>query len=197
VDIGGTYNGITKLVIAAEIVAWKANMRAAADRLGTPLWIGELGAMSLRTEGVQDFTRDWLTMTEDMRIGWTYWSSDPSHTDPTGTEQSVSPIDPDGRLTTVGEVLVRPYPRAVAGTPTKISYVNGRLTVGWHNRAGVSGPTELWLPAAAFPGTPKVSSTDAAGRWRTRWDADSRVLQVWADPKRPEHTITVSAGTTL
>jgi hypothetical protein len=65
------------------------------------------------------------------------------------------------------------------------------LTVGGRDRAGTSGPTEIWLPAADFPGVPKVASTDPAGTWRSRWDAGRRVLSVWAAPGTPEHTVTV------
>lgn len=188
VDLGGTYSGAAKALIQAEFAAWKGNMRQAAGRLGAPLWIGEVGAMSPRSPGALDFTRDWLAMADDLRIGWAYWSNDPGPADPGST----SPTDTDGKLTLVGELLVRPYPRAIAGTPTKISYRPGGLTLGWRNRAGAFGPTELWLPRTAYPGTPHVTSSDPAGRWRHRWDAARRILYVWADPRTSAHTLTVT-----
>ncbi len=52
----------------------------------------------------------------------------------------------------------------------------------------MAGPTEIW-----FPATPKVTSTDPDGTWRTHWDATRHVLSVWADPDTPSHTVTVKS----
>ncbi|WP_329522311.1 cellulase family glycosylhydrolase [Spirillospora sp. NBC_01491] len=182
VDIGGSYTGAGKLLAQAQFALWKRNMPAAARRLGMPMWVGEVGGMTVQAPGVDEFTGDWLSMADGLTTGWAYWSSDPG---------SAGPTDEKGELTSIGRLLARPYPRAVAGTPTKISYASKTLTVGWRDRAGASGPTEIWLPAADFPGAPKVVSTDPAGKWRSQWDADRRVLSVWAAPGTPEHTVEV------
>jgi endoglycosylceramidase len=182
VDLGGGYTGLAKLLVLGEMAAWKGNMRAASARLGMPLWIGEVGGMSVKSPGAVDYTRDWLAMADEMRIGWAYWSNDPGDT---GAAYG------DGRPTAVGAQLSRPYPRAIAGIPTRISYASAALTVAWRERAGVSGPTEIWLPPKAFPGEPQVSSSDPTGTWRSRWDGVRRVLSVWADPNSPVHTVMV------
>ncbi|MQY07118.1 cellulase family glycosylhydrolase [Actinomadura macrotermitis] len=178
IDLGGSYTGAAKLLARGQFELWRHNLPASARRLGTPLWIGEVGGIPETAPGALDFTADWLAMADGLGIGWAYWSNDPG---------SGGVVDGKGDLTGIGRLLARPYPRAVAGTPTKISYSSGKLTVAWRNRSGAHGPTEIW-----FPSKPRVTSSDPAGRWRTTWDAKRRVLSVWADPKTPSHTVVVS-----
>ncbi|WP_019629160.1 cellulase family glycosylhydrolase [Actinomadura atramentaria] len=182
VDIGGTYSGLTKLLVDAQFVLWRRNLPAAAKRLGMPLWIGEVGGMPATTEGAAEFTADWLAMADDLTAGWAYWSNDPGSTG----------VFADGAPTALGRQLARPYPRAVAGTPTSITASAASLKVSFAERAGVTGATELWLPASGFPGTPNVASSDPAGAWRSSWDAQRRVLSVWSDSSKPTHTLTVT-----
>ncbi|QFG27299.1 cellulase family glycosylhydrolase [Actinomadura sp. WMMB 499] len=178
VDIGGSYDGFTELLVKAQFLLWKRNMPAAARRLGMPIWLGEVGGMPASAPGAAEFTGDWLEMADDLGIGWAYWSSDPG---------GAGPTDGDGNPTLFAELLARPYPRAVAGTPTEISYDGTSLKVGWRARSGTSGPTEIWFPTDS----PVVTSTDPEGTWKYRWDAQRRVLSVWADPNSPTHTVTV------
>ncbi|MFD0685315.1 cellulase family glycosylhydrolase [Actinomadura fibrosa] len=179
VDLGGSYDGAAKLLVQAQFALWKRNMPAAARRLGAPIWLGEVGGMGQDAPGAADFTGDWLTMADDLTMGWAYWSNDPG---------SSGVVDGKGNPTLFAKTLARPYPRAVAGTPTRISYSSGTLTVGWKTRPGISAPTELWFPSAT---PPKVTLTDKPGTWRTQWDATRHVLSVWANPAEPTHTITV------
>lgn len=90
-----------------------------------------------------------LKLTEELAIGWSYWSNDLSG-DHTGVDVGVGPLNETG-LTEVGEILARPYARAVAGTPTSISYA---LTVSW-TPTMATGPTEIWFPDTT---TPKVTT---------------------------------------
>ncbi|GAB2826764.1 hypothetical protein GCM10022221_26070 [Actinocorallia aurea] len=179
VDLGGSYEGAAKLLVRAQFALWKRNMPAAARRLNTPMWLGEVGGMGPDAPGAADFTRDWLAMADDLGIGWAYWSNDPG---------SAGVVDGEGKPTLFAGLLARPYARAIAGTPTGMSSSDGALTVSWRTKAGVTGPTEIWFPSA-----PDVASTDPAGTWRTSWDADRRVLSVWADPGSAAHTVTVTA----
>ncbi|MEV5569073.1 cellulase family glycosylhydrolase [Spirillospora sp. NPDC052269] len=185
VDIGGGYTGISKTLVQAEFVLWRQNMTDAARRLNVPLWIGEIGAMAFSQPGAADFTRDWLSMSDDLRVGWAYWSNDPQAQ---GSKETLAPLDRDGGLTEVGKVLARPFPQAVAGTPTKVSFTSGAFTVAWRSGSGTAGPTEIWLPATVYPGTPKVSASDK----KRRWDPVRRVLSVWNDPARTTHSVTVT-----
>ncbi|MFF4237157.1 cellulase family glycosylhydrolase [Actinomadura geliboluensis] len=177
VDLGGSYDGLAKMLVQAQFALWKRNMPAAARRLGTPMWLGEVGGMGQDAPGAAAFTGDWLSMADDLGIGWAYWSNDPG---------SSGVIDGKGAPTLFSKLFARPYPRAVAGTLTGISQTSDALTVTWRNKAGVTGPTEIWFPAA-----PKVTSSDPDGTWRTQWDPARRVLSVWADPGTPSHTVTV------
>ncbi|MFC4910459.1 cellulase family glycosylhydrolase [Actinomadura gamaensis] len=185
VDIGGGYTGLLKSLVQAEFVLWRKNMTEAARRLNTPLWVGEIGAMAFDQPGAADYTRDWLSMADQLRIGWAYWSNDPQAD---GSTETIAPLDRTGDLTEVGKIVARPFPRAVAGTPTKIAYNSGTFTLTWRTRPGTSGPTEIWLPATVYPGTPKVTASDRAHRW----DPARRVLSVWNDPAHATHTVTVT-----
>ncbi|MBW8484582.1 cellulase family glycosylhydrolase [Actinomadura parmotrematis] len=171
VDIGGSYTGAAKALVQAQFALWKANMPSAARRLGTPMWLGEVGGIPGSAGGALDYTADWLALADGLGVGWAYWSNDPGDV-----------TDAAGNLTAVGRLLARPYPRAVAGTPTRIAYSAGALTVSWRDRAGASGPTEIWFPTA-----PRVTSTDP--RWS--WDAARHVLSVWPAKGRADHTVTL------
>jgi endoglycosylceramidase len=181
VDLGGAYTGSTKALVKVEFAAWKNNMTRLARKNGWPLWIGEVGAMSMDVPGAPDYTRDWLKLTEDLAIGWSYWSNDLSG-DRTGVDTGVGPLDETG-LTEVGEILARPYARAVAGTPTSISYAGNALTVSW-TRTSATGPTEIWFPGTT---TPRVTTTD-----RYAWDAATRTLRVFPTTAAT-HTVTVAS----
>ncbi|MEV3924027.1 cellulase family glycosylhydrolase [Actinomadura coerulea] len=178
VDLGGSYDGVAKMLVQAQFTLWKRNMPAAARRMNTPMWLGEVGGMGQDAPGAADFTGDWLSMADELGIGWAYWSNDPG---------SSGVTDGEGRPTLFAKLLARPYPRAVAGTLTNVVHSSGTLTVTWRNKPGVSGPTEIW-----FPSTPKVASTDPDGTWRTSWDATRHVLSVWADAGTPSHTVKVT-----
>ncbi|MGI5322308.1 cellulase family glycosylhydrolase [Actinomadura nitritigenes] len=178
VDLGGSYEGVTKLLVQAQIALWRRNMPAAARRLKTPMWLGEVGGMGQDAPGAAEFTEAWLSMADDLGIGWAYWSND---------QRPAGVIDEKGSPTIFAGLLARPYARAIAGTPTKLSYASNTLTVSWRNKSGVTGPTEIW-----FPSTPKVASTDPAGKWKSVWDAKRHVLSVWADPGTATHTLTVT-----
>ncbi|MEV0667001.1 cellulase family glycosylhydrolase [Actinomadura luteofluorescens] len=177
VDLGGSYDGVAKMLVQAQFTLWKRNMPAAARRLNAPMWLGEVGGMGQDAPGAADFTGDWLSMADELGIGWAYWSNDPG---------SSGVTDGKGKPTLFAKLLARPYPRAVAGTLTSVTHASGTLTVAWRNKPGVAGPTEIWFPSA-----PKVTSTDRDGTWRTSWDATRHVLSVWADPGTPSHTVTV------
>ncbi|MCP2335303.1 cellulase family glycosylhydrolase [Actinomadura rupiterrae] len=185
VDIGGGYTGMLKTLVQAEFVLWRQNMTDAARRLNTPLWIGEIGAMAFNQPGAADYTRDWLSMADDLRVGWAYWSNDPQAD---GSSETFAPLDRNGDLTEVGKVVARPFARAVAGTPTKTSYTSGTFTLTWRTRPGTSGPTEIWLPPTVYPGTPKVTASDHT----RRWDPTNHVLSIWNTSATTTHTVTIT-----
>ncbi len=145
-DLGGAYSGLTKLTVQAEMALWKQSMTATARRLGLPLWTGEYGAVS-SGEYVDDAT----ALFDQMITGWAYWSNEP------------------GTIGPIAANLARPYPRAIAGNPTRVALTGRTLTVSWTTRPGAHGPTEVW-----FPWTPEVSF---AGAWR--WDAATHLLRAW------------------
>ncbi|ROO87539.1 endoglycoceramidase [Actinocorallia herbida] len=167
--VNRSYTGLTKSAVQAEFVAWRLSMTALSRDLGRPLWLGEVGAIGASVPGAADYTGDWLTFADDLRIGWAYWSNDTA-TDGTGIDTGVGPIDENG-LTRIGRVMARPYPRAIAGLPVSIKATAVKFTLSWRSN-GATGPTEIWLPPS-FGADPKITSTASA-----RWDPATRILLV-------------------
>ena len=91
------------------------------------------------------------------------------------------------------DLLVRTYPRAVAGTPTSFEYAPDTRVffVEFEDRDGVSGPTELYIPAARhYPEGWELSVSAPDGSWSQAWDAEREVLSVTIDAEGP-HRIEV------
>jgi len=67
------------------------------------------------------------------------------------------------------DVLVRPYPARIAGTPEHIGYdpATRTLEVVFRDRVGTTGPTEIVVPARVYPEDPVVDvPSDPPGSWR-------------------------------
>ncbi len=119
--------------------------------------------------------------------GWAYWDYDFG---------GWMPVDGDGNELPTMDVLVRPYPRAIAGTPTSFGFdPETRLFfLEFDEREGVTGPTEIHLPARHYGEGHVVEVSDPEGAWSSSWDADAEVLSVSTDPERGSHRIEVRPG---
>ncbi|MFF5261787.1 hypothetical protein ACFY4C_22840 [Actinomadura viridis] len=121
-----------------------------------------------------------------MRAGQAYWSADPN--------DGWGPWNSDKTPSELAPVLARAYPRAIAGTPTRLRYdeATATLTFSFRDKTAVTGSTEVWLPAEDFPRGATVTASDAPGSWRQTWDPESRSLSISTPRTGREHTITIT-----
>lgn len=168
------------------VARWEAARIEESRTQNVPIVMGEFG-MDRTFPGAVQYLDDVLEMADRQRISWAYWAYTPGtwgFWDPaTMTEQSN--IDQ----------LVRVYPQRVAGTPTAWSWdrTTHVFTLAFDARAGVTGPTEIFLPADRFfPGGYVVTSTDPTGSWSEAYDASRRVLSLTTDASLASHAFTIA-----
>ncbi len=120
--------------------------------------IAALGATSLMTEfGATDDITDIgrvAGLADQHLVGWTYWAYKNSG-DPTGGSVEGLFSD-DSDLSTLkpakADVLIRPYARAIAGTPQAMSFdgASKQFNLSYTPRAATA-PTEIFVPARHYP----------------------------------------------
>ncbi|GAA4059629.1 cellulase family glycosylhydrolase [Nonomuraea soli] len=158
-DLGDGYEGGSREWTDRTVGWWKENMLRTAERLKAPIVLGEFG-LDMTKPGSSEMVESVLDLGDELGMGRAYWSRDDG---PWGPYT-------DGRAGPLVKVMDRAYPRAIGGTPTRISAEPGRLTVEFE--ANGSGPTEIYLPADEFPGGGKASTGTAS------WDRARRILTV-------------------
>ena len=181
----------------------------ARERMGgVPVLLGEVGVpfdlQDKRAFRTGDFRRQVgaldrsLTAIEDARLGATLWNYTPDNTNERGdgwndedlsvfsVDQRVDPKDLDsgGRAL---EALVRPYPRAVAGTIIRYGFDRRRrrFELVFRRDPRVTAPTELFVPALHYPNGVEVHSFDG----RFHHEPSAQKLELWPNPRAAEHRV--------
>lgn len=135
-----------------------ANARQQARTMGAAGVMTEFGS----TNDLDDLAR--LTGLADQRLdGWMYWAYK-AWGDPTGQPATESLFRNDARLTSLNnrkaDVLIRPYPQAVAGTPKSLSWDAGTRVMQFRYRAGRQpAPTIIFAAPRHYPHGWRVSVT--------------------------------------
>ena len=164
----------------------RARVREAA-RLGMPLLIGEFG-LDGRLPGALDYVRSVVDTMDRVGSGWTYWCL---------TTGSWGLTEPDGAERPLAAALVRPYPRAVAGEPVRwIWEAESRtFTLELRDRDGVTGPTEISLPARRlYPEGFTVQTSDPEGSWTSAWEEERQVLSLTMPRSSGTHRVRIVAA---
>ena len=163
---------------------WEDNRWLEAARQRAPLVAGEWSMLFSDSQANRfAWMNEALAMMDRVTSGWAYWDHSPHQI-----------IDGDLNETPMADVLVRPYPRAIAGQPVEYGYdpETRIFTLTFEQRAGVSGPTEIYVPAERhYSNGWTLSVSDPEGTWDSTWDAEREVLTVTTDPERVLHTIRV------
>ncbi len=150
------------------VADWERNRAQEYETQPMPMAIGEWG-LDQDTENVEAFMADVVAMADRRMAGWAYWDY---------RFGGWMPVDADGVERPTMDLLVRAYPRAVAGTPTSFGFDpdTAAFFLEFDTREGISGATEIYLPARHYPdGWLLDVSTD---EHTTTWDAATAVLSV-------------------
>jgi endoglycosylceramidase len=172
-----------------ELDDWTAARAAELKEIQTPMMIGEFGLPWDAGGNPLGYLRKILDTADQMTSGWAYWAYDPGNWAPiAGSDLHETPN---------ADVLVRAYPQRVAGTPISYGYdVDSRvLDLSYIERDGVSGPTQLYIPATRFyPEGWHLEVDDAVGSWSSQWDAAREVLSVTTPHTGRLHHLRVVPG---
>ena len=180
IDLTGGYGGNPFFIHKWE----RDRVIDVAEQGVVPMLIGEVG-LSGEMPNALDYLAEVMAMADRITSGWTYWDY---------SNGSWGQVYPDGSERPKINVLVRPYPRAIAGEPIGWEYdPETRLfSLSFDEKPGVEGPTEIYVPAGRFYADGwKLSVSDPDGRWRCEWDEDREILDVHTDPGEESHTILI------
>lgn len=165
---------------------WEKQRTAELEKTAWPMLLGEWWAFKASDPNAPWFVEQILAMADRMQMGWAYWSYDP------GSSSGPALFDEDGTDNPIADVVIRPYPRAIAGEPTSFAYdpVARTFELEFTRRDGVTGPTEIFLPTRAYPNGFDVQlSTDPGGSFT--FDADAGVVSVTTDPAVTLHHLRI------
>lgn len=161
-DLGEDYAGKNQGTIDSVIGGWINNTLKTAERLdGAPIILGEFGLDTDRP-GSLEYVEKVLHDMGQVGISTAYWSRD---------DGGWGPYDSDKNPRNLTQVMNRPYPRAVAGTPLRWGMEGEEFTLTFDSDPSL-GTTEFYLPPEQFP-DPVVR-----GGQLDSWDPSSGVLSV-------------------
>lgn len=156
--------------------------------------MSQMGAGGMMTEfGAGDDLEDLARLTKDADgdlFGWMYWAYK-AWSDPTGSEEE-GLFRNDAKMSSVKtdklHVLVHPYPQAIAGTLTALSWdpATKILRFSYRPRHGI-GPTAVFVPRLDYPRGYTVKARGGTVR-----NAGRRLLHVRA--AHEAHAVTVTVG---
>lgn len=142
-----------------------------ADEQGIPLLVGEWGLAAPERPGMGAFVDESLALMDRVGSGWTMFTW--------CRGEGYCPIDAEGAdRPNIGNI-VRPWARAVAGTPTSSTYDPRSmvLTVVFDAEVG-DAPTELVVPPGLSPDGWQVAASADEGTWSWTFDEATGVVSV-------------------
>lgn len=116
-----------------------------AAALGAGLWIGEYGGIDT-DPGIADYMTAEYDAAGQVAAGTMYWSYDRS--------DSYGMLAPDGtEKMDLTNLLVRPFPERVAGTPTSYAFdaASATFTFVYAPDRGIAQPTQIAVPPRVYP----------------------------------------------
>jgi endoglycosylceramidase len=154
-----------------------SNAEATDRRLGAALLLSEFGS----SDDVGDIAR-MTSLADQHLVGWTYWAYK-AWSDPTGSPGHEGLFTNDADLSSLkqakADVLIRPYPRAVAGVPTSLSFDPTAHVLDFsYTPRPAGGPTEIVVPARQYPAGYRVTVKGA----RVVSVPNASILELVADP---------------
>ncbi len=163
-----------------------------SEERGWPAVIGEFGALN-HVKDAPRMLEDQCRALDRHWLSWAAWSYDP--VGPDWNDEGASLVDVGGTERPWLDPLVRPYPRAIAGTPIssrfdrearryELRYTPGGAGIAEH------AATEVFVPRARL--WSDSFRVDAAGAEHT-WDDVAQVLALRAQPGAAEVRVAIEA----
>jgi len=151
VDLTGMEKRLEKMVDVAR--TWEA-----------PVWIGEYGVTTSRTDNIP-FLSGQIDLLEEYFVGSAIWTYNPTDVD--WNLENTSFVYPGGSEKPHVNVFVRPYPARIAGTPMEFSFSfeTGTLQLTYRADSASTGPTEIVIPRRNYPDGFHVEGDDGQCEW--------------------------------
>lgn len=165
---------------------WRASRREEMAIQRAPVVVGEWGTTDSVPNRIAFFER-FLRLADEETSGWALWDYSKGG--------GYALLDAQGNEKAHVDTLVRAYPQRVAGHPVHYGYEPATrvMTLSFREKAGVTGPTEIYVPAARhYPDGFEVVVSDPAGSWRQEWEPGREMLFLWTDPAQPRHAVCVA-----
>jgi len=166
------------------VTDWEKVRTEDRAKQGGALFVGEFGS-SHDQPRMEAYVNDVLAMADRQMIGFTHWSYDAGSWG----------FEADGKPTPWATWLVRPYPRAIAGTPTSFSFdpTTRVFRLAFVSRPEATGPTEISLvPSKVYPDGYTVAVSGDPSKWSQWYDDTTHVLAIATDPAAATYTVCVA-----
>ncbi|WP_042368696.1 cellulase family glycosylhydrolase [Streptacidiphilus neutrinimicus] len=158
VDPNGNYTGTGAFWTDRFLNSWAIQITRTAKRLNAPVLVSGWGA-DFTAPGAHLFVDHVQALLDSLMAGSACCTAAPG---------PWSPWQRPGKGADIADVLQTAYPRVIAGTPVAFDYDKGILafTLQFRDEAGVTGPTEVYLPPSDFPFGPQIDfDTEYTGIW--------------------------------
>jgi endoglycosylceramidase len=126
-----------------NMLEWEKHRRVDLAEQKTGMIIGEFG-VSPQTQGYDAYLDYFFKLSDNLLASWAYWSND---------KGGWSPLNADRTETPILNHLIRPYARAIAGTPLKMSYDRNTkiFELEFEPNQSITQPTEIFIPNRHYP----------------------------------------------
>jgi endoglycosylceramidase len=144
-DVDAEQTGMFDPAHAADLTEMVSELQMEAQRLGTPMWIGEYGGQGVDPQ-IGAYMKADYDAAAAVGAGTMSWAYDEGG--------GYSLLDAQGNeVPSLVDAIVKPYPAAVAGTLQRWSYDPSARTldVSWTPDASITAPTVIMAPARVYP----------------------------------------------
>jgi len=169
------------------ISAWAASRNIEVKRQNAPMLVGEFG-LNIKEPGALDYMRGIMKMLDKTSSGWAYWAY--------MKNDKWSPFDENDASHAARDIIVRPYPRCVAGQPESYGYDpdKNQFWLNFISDKEIKAPTEIYIPKNNYPNGWDLKINQDEKCWQTKWDEESRILQIFTESNEDiEFEITIKA----
>ncbi|MEE2743477.1 MAG: cellulase family glycosylhydrolase, partial [Bdellovibrionota bacterium] len=160
-----------------SVSRWSMNRTMEIKRLGgVPLIAGEIGGNDA-THGFKNYLEETFNMLDYMGAGWTWYSNAPNNKVGKGWSIVTKNLEENPKV----NLLVRTYPRAIAGDPKGFTYDmhTGDFQLRFKTKQGVKGPTEIFVPKRHYPkGFDVKVFHETESDWEKKWDDKRQILYI-------------------